>query len=287
MKCLILAAADGGRLARICESKSLVQVAWLPFIERTTATAQQAGVTDFYVITGYAADRVELFLSEVSRRRRVSITPIRNPDWELGNGLSLLAARDRLDEPFLLLMADHVLDQAVLERILSEPLDDGEVILAADFGVDQNQLIDLNDVTKVLTDDHRLVEIGKQLGTYSAFDTGAFLCSPRIFGAAEESVKAGDRSVSGAIRCLAMRGKAKVIDVRDHRWVDIDTPHDLQNAERLLFQNLSKPADGFISRTINRRISTAIFTPLLMKLSRRMTATWCRSLPSLSASWPA
>ncbi len=272
MKCLILAAGDGGRLSRICDSKPLVQVAGLPLIERTIATAQQAGVTEFYVTTGYAADRVEAFLSEVSRRRRVSITPIRNPDWELGNGLSLLAARDRLDEPFLLHMADHVLDQAVLDRILSEPLDDGEVILAADFGVDQNHLIDINDVTKVLTDDHRLVEIGKQLGTYSAFDTGAFLCSPRIFGAAEESVKAGDRSVSGAIRCLAMRGKAKVIDVRDHRWVDIDTPHDLQNAERLLFQNLSKPADGFISRTINRRISTAIFTPLLLKLSRRITA---------------
>jgi CDP-L-myo-inositol myo-inositolphosphotransferase len=169
-------------------------------------------------------------------------------------------------------MADHVLDRALLDRLLSQPLDDGEVILAADFGIDDNQLVNLNDVTKVLADDQRLVEIGKQLRTYSAFDTGAFLCSPLIFGAAEESVKAGDRSVSGAIRCLAMRGKAKVVDVRDQRWVDVDTPHDLQNAERLLFQNLSKRTDGFISRAINRRISTAIFTPLLLKLSRRITA---------------
>ena len=271
MKCLILAAGDGGRLAQKCDSKPLVRLAGLPLIERTIATAQQAGVTDFYVITGYAADRVEAFLSEVSRRRRVSITPIRNPDWELGNGLSLLAGRERLDEPFLLLMADHVLDQTVLDRLLREPLDDGEVILAADFGVDENGLVDLDDVTKVLSDDHRLVEIGKGLVTYSAFDTGAFLCSPDIFGAAEESVKAGDRSVSGAIHRLAMRGKAKVVDVRE-RWVDVDTPHDLQNAKRLLYQNLAKPEDGFISRAINRRISTAIFTPLLLKLSRRITA---------------
>ena len=272
MKCLILAAGDGGRLTQICDSKPLIQIAGLPLIERTIATAQQAGVTDFYVITGYAADRVEVFLSEVSRRRRVSITPIRNPEWELGNGLSLLAGRERLDEPFLLLMADHVLDRAILDRLLSQSLGDGEVILAADFGVDEDQLVDLDDVTKVLVDDQRLVEIGKQLGTYSAFDTGAFLCSPAIFGAAEESLTAGDRSVSGAIRCLARRGKAKVIDVRDHRWIDVDTPHDLQNAERLLFQNLSKPEDGFISRIINRRISTAIITPLLLKLSRRITA---------------
>ena len=271
VKCLILAAGDGGRLAQICDSKPLVQVAGLALIERTIATAQQAGVTDFYVITGYAADRVEAFLSEVSRRRRVSISPIRNPEWELGNGISLLTARERLNEPFLLLMADHVLDQAVLDRLLSEPLDDGEVILAADFGVNGNHLVDLDDVTKILVDGHRLVEIGKQLGTYSAFDTGAFLCSPHIFDAAEESVREGDRSVSGAIHRLAMKGKAKVVDVRE-RWVDVDTPHDLQNANRLLYQNLAKPEDGFISRVINRRVSTAIVTPLLLKLSKGITA---------------
>ncbi|MCH8994986.1 MAG: HAD hydrolase-like protein [Chloroflexi bacterium] len=64
----------------------------------------------------------------------------------------------------------------------------------------------------------------------------------------------------------------KVVDVQDHDWVDVDTPNDLRNAERLLFKNLSKPEDGFISRTINRRISTAVFTPLLLKLFPRITA---------------
>ena len=78
MKCLILAAGNGGRLARICDSKPLVRIAGMPLIEHTIATAQQAGVTDFYVITGHAAERVEDFLSELSHRRRVSITSIRN-----------------------------------------------------------------------------------------------------------------------------------------------------------------------------------------------------------------
>ncbi len=272
MKCLILAAGDGGRLAEKCDPKTLVRIAGLPLIEHSIATAQQAGVNDFYVVTGYASDRVEALLSEISRRRRVSITPIRNPRWKFGNGLSLLAGRERIDEPFLLLMADHVLERAVLDRLLSEPLDDGQVILAGDFGVDENQLVDLDDVTKLLVDDWRLVAIGKQMGRYNAFDTGAFLCSPQMFGAAEESATSGDPSVSGALRCLAARGKVKVVDVQDHDWIDVDTPNDLRNAERLLYQNLSKPEDGFISRTINRRFSTAIFTPLLLKLFPRITA---------------
>ncbi len=272
MKCLILAAGDGGRLAEVCDPKQLARIAGLPLIERSIATAQQAGADDFYVVTGYASDRVEALLAKVSRRRRVTITTIHNPEWELGNGRSLLAGRDQIDEPFLLLMADHILDRNLLSRLLSESLDDGEVILAGDFGVDDNQLVDLDDVTMLLADDRRLTAIGKHMEKYDAFDTGAFLCSPHIFAAAEMSAEAGDPSVSGAIRCLAAGGKVKVVDVQEHEWIDVDTPDDLKNAERLLFRNLSKPEDGFISRTVNRRISTAIFTPLLMKLFPQITA---------------
>ena len=272
MKCLILAAGDGARIAQICDCKPLVPVAGLPLIERSIATAQQAGITEFYVVTGYEAERIEAFLSDLSRRRRVRITPIRNPHWNLGNGGSLLKGRERLREPFVLLMGDHVFDEIILRQLVREPLQEGEVILAADFGVDENQLVDLNDVTKVLVDDHRVIGIGKDIGAHNAYDTGIFLCSPAIFAAVEESIAAGDASVTGAIRRLASRGKAKVVDVQKRYWVDVDTPRDLKKAETLLYEGLTKPNDGFISRSINRRISTGIFTPLLLKLSRRVTA---------------
>ena len=272
MKCLILAAGDGGRMAQICDSKPLVPVAGLPLIERSIATAQQAGITEFYVVTGHEAERVEAFLEDLSRRRCVRITPIRNEQWELGNGSSLLKARERIREPFVLLMGDHVFDEIILRQLVREPLQEGEVILAADFGVEKNRLVDLSDVTKVLADDHRIIGIGKEIGTYNAYDTGIFLCSPAIFAVAEESISAGDASVSGAIRRLASRGKAKVVDVQGHYWVDVDTPRDLKRAEVLLYGSLSKPNDGFISRAINRRVSIGVFTPLLLKLSRRVTA---------------
>ncbi len=114
VKCLILAAGDGGRMAQICDSKPLVPVAGLPLIERSIATAQQAGITEFYVVTGYEAERVETFLEDLSRRRCVRITPIRNEQWKLGNGSSLLKARERIREPFVLLMGDHVFDEIIL-----------------------------------------------------------------------------------------------------------------------------------------------------------------------------
>jgi len=271
VKCLILAAGNGGRLAQICDSKPLLQVAGLPLIERTIATAQQAGISEFYVVTGYSAEGVESFLAELSLRRSVKITSIRNADWQLGNGASLLSARRELDGPFVMMMADHIVDETIVKQIVLEPVDDGAVVLAVDFRVNGNRLVDPGDVTKVQTTDHHVTDIGKDIEEYDAYDTGVFLCSPSIFDAAEESARDGDFSVTGAIRRMADDGRVRILDVEEGYWVDVDTPTDARNAKAVLYGNLCKPADGFISRTINRRISTKITTPLLLKLWKRVT----------------
>ncbi len=272
MKCLILAAGDGSRLVAKTDSKPLLKVMGLPLIERTIATARETGITEFYVVTGYRAEKVEAFLSDLARRRRVKITAIRNDEWEQGNGTSLLKARDHLREAFVLLMGDHIFDEGILRAVSQERVQDGEVILAADFGVSKNGLVDSDDVTKVLADERGIVEIGKGIERYNAYDTGVFLCSPAIFAAVEESAKSGDDSLSGAVRCLAKQGKAKVVDVAGMYWVDVDTANDVKNAERVLRGTLAKPNDGFIARVINRRISIGIVTPLLLKVSSRITA---------------
>lgn len=113
MQCLILAAGEGDRMGRLCDSKPLLHVAGLPLIERSIATMQQAGISEFYVVTGHAADKVESFLRELSQRRSVRITSIRNPNWRLGNGSSLVSARESLNGPFVLTMADHLFDEAI------------------------------------------------------------------------------------------------------------------------------------------------------------------------------
>ena len=271
MKCLILAAGRGSRLTREGDSKPLVAVAGLPLIERTIATAQRAGLSDFYVVTGYQAPALEAFLSDLSSRRNLSITPIRNPSWEVGNGTSLLAARDALDGNFILLMADHVFEEDILTRLLRETLENGEVILAADFDVTRDSSVEEDDVTRVSTADGRIVDIGKGIERYNAYDTGIFLCSPEVFSATEESAQAGDVSLSGGIRIMAGRGRARVFDVQGRSWMDIDTPGDLEKAERLLYGGLTKPHDGFISRTLNRRLSIGLITPFLLRIRPSIT----------------
>ena len=266
MKCLIPAAGRGRRTAKFGKPKPLIPVLGLPLIERTIASAADAGVAEFYVVTGCDALRIEAFLSELSARRGLSIVTIRNDDWRLGNGSSVLAARDALAEDFLLVMADDVFDDAIVHRLLAHAPPRRGIAIAADSRLDGSVVGDPADATKLDVRDGRVVAIGKDLHDYDAFDTGMFFCSPSVFPALEKSIQQGDGSFAGGVRVLAEEGNVRVVDVDDLGWVDVDTPASLTAANRLLRRSLRKPDDGVIARYVNRPISSGFLTPMLLRL---------------------
>jgi 1L-myo-inositol 1-phosphate cytidylyltransferase len=78
------------------------------------------------------------------------------------------------------------------------------------------------------------VKIGKVIREFNAIDTGIFLCTPVIFDALEVSQAAGDDSISGAMNVLASQDRARVFDIQDRLWLDVDDPATLDRAEALL-----------------------------------------------------
>lgn len=283
MQCLILAAGEGSRLASNGDLKPLFRVAGLPLLERAVVSAHRAGATDIYVVTGYRASEVEAFLADLTRRRGIPVQWLRNADWQDGNGRSVLRARDEFDEPFLLLMGDHVLDQSILHTLAGEAIGADELVLAVDSAIDDNPTVDVVDVTRVRLDGTRINDIGKGIPQFDAYDTGAFLCSPSLFDALEESLRDGDSTLSGGVRRIAARGKARVVDINGHYWVDVDTRADADKARALLYASLAKPHDGWIARTINRRLSLGLLTPLLLRLFGGITANQVTLLSLLVA----
>ncbi|MFV2064788.1 MAG: HAD hydrolase-like protein [Chloroflexota bacterium] len=264
-RCLVLAAGRGTRVNGAEDCKPLERVGGLALIERTILTASRAGLTDFYVVTGYAADRLEAFLDDLASRRGLAITAIRSDGWEAGNAASLLAARSYMAEPFALLMADHVFDDAILSGLLAAPLD-ADVVLACDDRVGSSAWTDDAEATKVRTEGDRIVAIGKDLEPYDAYDSGIFLCTPAIFAAVEERIRAGDASLSAAVGLIASQGRAAPYPVGPYAWIDVDTPQDRAMAERLLSSQLTKPNDGWVASHLNRPLSRRVFTPLLLRL---------------------
>ncbi|MBW1740810.1 MAG: NTP transferase domain-containing protein [Deltaproteobacteria bacterium] len=259
MKCLIIAAGRGSRLQHKCDSKPLVPVLGKPIVERVIRSAVRAGIDDFYVVTGYNGAKVCKFLNTLAGQCRINITPITNEEWDKGNGLSVLKAKRYLNENFILMMGDHLVDSGLLNSLRRQQLPEGEVMLAVDRNMD-NPLIDMTDATKVKIKDGKVVSIGKDLKTFNGFDTGIFLCSPQIFqGIAESVSKHGDSSLSGGLRCLGEKGKVNVFDIKGRFWIDVDDSVALKKAEKALLSDLrSKQNDGPISRYLNRPVSVRI-----------------------------
>jgi len=234
VKGLIVAAGQGTRLRDIAASKPLAKVRGKPLIERVIDTAHAAGVTEFVVVTGYEGQRVEAFLRRLAMRRGFAITTVRNADWTLANGHSVIAADALLDDRFVLMMADHLFDPSLLADLLAAPAAAGEVLLAVDRRLD-NPLVDLEDVTRVETDAAgAILRIGKLIESYNAFDTGVFVASKTLIAALREDIaEGGGGGISAGMTRLAARGLARTFDIGARFWLDVDDAAAHRHAQRL------------------------------------------------------
>jgi CDP-L-myo-inositol myo-inositolphosphotransferase len=285
-KCLVIAAGRGSRLAGEGVPKPLFRLLGLPLIERAIVTAKRAGFEDFTVVTGYDGPRIRKFLDRLAIRREVAVTHVINEDWEAGNGVSVLQAKEAIgQESFALLMADHLVSPRLLPELVAAPLEPGTVRLAVDFNL-RNPLVDLADVTRVRAGGGQLEAIGKQLEDYNAFDTGCFLCTPALFEALERARECdGDETLSGGIRVLAESGKVQVHDIGDVFWIDVDDRGAVSRAERALIERLPKLADGPIARYLNRPLSTRISRRLVTRsVTPNQISVFCFGLSLLAAA---
>jgi choline kinase len=230
---VVLAAGNGDRFQNSTRRSKLLQpILGQPLILRTLTTAAGAGIRTFHVVIGYQADAVRTAV-ERGVPAGTSVNFTFNPDWHLENGVSVLAARERLRQRrFALLMGDHVFEAGVLAHLLKLRVAANESILAVDAGEVPASVA--AEATKVRLRGDRITAIGKDLASHDALDTGLFVCAPVLFDALEAARRGGDTTLSGGIRLLAAMGLMRAADVGGAGWCDIDTLDDLAAAESLL-----------------------------------------------------
>lgn len=249
MKCLIIAAGQGSRLRQRAESKPLVPLQGIPLIEHVIDAARKGGVDEFFVVSGYRGRPLRDHLDSVSIRDSIAIHHIVNDRWREPNGVSVLMAKAQLNEPFVLLMSDHLFDPTIVKDLLEKSLPHSGVILATDANLN-NRLVDLDDVTRVHEENGFIKEIGKGITHYNAFDTGIFLCTPGLFDSLKTSVERDqDASLSGGIRVLAQSNLAVSMDIDNRFWLDVDDSRTYVKAEVALEQMTKTRSSSVHSQT--------------------------------------
>jgi 1L-myo-inositol 1-phosphate cytidylyltransferase len=229
-QCLILAAGNGTRLRSVSGGlpKPLVQFRGKPILEHVICRAHEAGVDNFVIVVGYRSDSIRRWF-DTRWFGEISVKWVENPDYHKSNGISALKAKELIHENFLLLMADHLFEPATARFLMEQPLRADEVILAVDRNIDG--VFDLDDATKVRRQGDLIVDIGKEIASYDALDTGMFLCSPALFDRLESAVMDGNCSLSDGMRRLAAVQRLRAMEIGEAHWQDIDTPEALAHAE--------------------------------------------------------
>lgn len=232
---VILAAGKGTRLRQTDDDlpKPLQEVHGVPLVKRTIMTLAAAGVTKVVVVTGYRRDLVEAALRDAAYAAAgVEVVPAFNADFDRSNGISVLVGGRTVTGPFVLSMADHMYTPAIARLVAAQDMTAADLYLATD--VRTRDILDIDDATKVKSDGGFIVEIGKQLTAFDRIDCGVFCVTPALLDALEVvRGEQGDCSLTEGVRKLAERQRARVADIGDEIWQDVDTPADRDHATAL------------------------------------------------------
>ncbi len=229
MQAVVLAAGDGGRLLPLTAGtpKPLLPLRGRPIIQHVLESLHAAGVDDATIVVGYYAGRMRRALAGAAPPG-MTLRFVENVDYALGNARSLWAARDAVDGSFVLAMADHVVEPALVRSLVDRA--GGRCRLA----VERTSAADrrAGEATRARVDGGRVVNLGKRLDDWNALDTGVFWCTARVFDVLTPPLRDGE--AGDVFRALAQAGELDAVDVTGSCWVDIDTEQDLRDAEAML-----------------------------------------------------
>jgi choline kinase len=240
---VILMAGEGSRLRGSDDTflKPFVRLLGRPLISYALDALIRAGIKTVNIVVGYESGRM---IEQVKQLipAGLSASFIENRDWQKQNGISLLAAADRVSKPFLLTMSDHLFDGTLVGRLL-DSFEPGFLSIAIDRKLDS--IFDLEDAMKVQTRGNRIADIGKNLRHYDAIDSGLFVCPLQIFDYLERA-KSGncgsDCSLADGVRLMAGDDRVRAFDIGDAWWQDVDTPEMLQYAETQMSKHMQSAA---------------------------------------------
>lgn len=192
MKAVILAAGHGTRLWPLSESmpKVMVSIGNRPIIDYVVDSLVANSIKDIAVVVGYHKEAVMSHLGDGSERG-VKITYYQQ-SRPLGTAHALLCARPFLDQPFIVVPGDNLID----ERVIKDALDSssGNVLvltqsnLSSEYGV-------------VTLRGHRVVKIQEKPKDSSTrtISTGIFKLQPEAVPMLEEESGQGNTGISSAV----------------------------------------------------------------------------------------
>ena len=228
LKAVILAAGEGRRCRPLTQTRSKVMlpVGNRPFMEHVINALAENSIHDLYIVVGYQKERVMDYFED-GIDFGVNITYLEQNEL-LGTAHALGKAEEYIDEPFLVVNGDNLIDSRAVSELIAARGDN--VILAAlrrhsgDYGV-------------LMVEQERVKAIVEKPGRPCSgiLNTGAYKFSPEIFEAIHNTPlsERGSYELTETISLMIAEGKEIVPLIGKGVWADAIFAWDLLHANAM------------------------------------------------------
>ena len=240
---VILAAGMAKRLRPLTDSKPkcLLKVGERTLLERTVCAMQQAGISEFVVVTGYCGEMIRQFLISHFPSLIPKVHFLHNADYEHNNNIySLWMAMEVVrGRDFLLMDSDILCDPAAVVRIANEQ----EPALALNrHECGEEEIKVIVDADNHITEISKVCSIQDAIGESVGIEKMTADYSEALYHELEQMIlNEGlvDVFYERAFERLIPQGHTfRVVDTTCYFSYELDTPEDFQRAQELMPKEL-------------------------------------------------
>lgn len=231
MRSVILAAGNGTRMGPLTENrpKAMLPIVNKPLLEHIILELKVAGIKDLCVVVGYCKEKIIEYFGNGSNLG-VNIEYVEQKKQN-GTAGAILVARDYINERFLVINGDTLIDGQDIERLCNTK---GDAVLTAKK-VDSPEHYG---VLYVRGDKiEKIIEKPKESASNLA-NVGVYIFDPSIFDIIANTglSKRGEYEITDSIQSMIDSGK-ELRYILIERWQDIGFPWHMLEANEVMLKN--------------------------------------------------
>jgi len=245
MKAVILAAGEGKRLGpfTVSEPKVMIPVANRPIVGYVVDALVKNGIREIVFVVGYKKERIMSYFED-GKEFGADISYVTQKK-QLGTAHALSMAKEKIDDDFIVLPGDNVIDSVALTDLLEYKKESSVLITESDMPSKYGVV----EISAGMI--QRIVEKPKERFS-NLISTGICHFEPSIFDLLEEFISEGKYNITDVLQHLAERGKVRAV-LTTGMWADAVYPWDILKVNAAALDQLEMTKAGTIEDGVGIR----------------------------------
>jgi len=248
MKAVILAAGEGKRLRPFTETmpKVMLPVANKPVLEYVFDAVKNSGIGEIIVVVGY---KKEVIMEYFKNYEDIDIIYVVQ-DKQLGTAHALLQAKKYINDSFIVLSGDNIIDQSSISKLIKDKSKHSILIKEHPHPSKYGVVFVEKNILKEIVEKPK-----EELGRF--ISTGIYKLPSSVFDDVEGLASQGVYALTSVVQLIVDRGE-NISTVTADLWMDIVYPWDLIHVNEAMIHSTSASVSGIIEKGVTMKGAVSV-----------------------------